>query len=46
MGIQSVKFHLVFTSQVQKQLDKLPVKDRKQYDKAFEILAESGPAYI
>lgn len=45
MQVQSVKFSLIFTCKVQKQLDELPKKDRKQYDKAFKILAESGPAY-
>ncbi|MBV6622630.1 MAG: hypothetical protein KI793_06720 [Rivularia sp. (in: Bacteria)] len=40
-----VKFDLVFTAKLRKQLDELPKKDRKQYDKAFEILAKSGPAY-
>ncbi len=45
MQVQSVKFDLVFTVKVRKQLDELPKKDRKQYDKAFEILAKSGPAY-
>ena len=39
------KFEIDFTAKVQKQLDELPKKDRKQYDKAFDILAESGPAY-
>ena len=45
MQVESVKFDLVFTAKVQKQLDELPKKDRKQYDKAFDILAEAGPAY-
>lgn len=45
MQVKSVKFNLVFTTKVRKQLDALPKKDRKQYDKAFEILAKSGPAY-
>lgn len=45
MQVKSVKFYLIFTNKVQKQLDALPRKDRKQYDKAFEILAESGPGY-
>lgn len=45
MQVESIKFCLIFTSKVQKQLDALPKKDRKQYDKAFDILAESGPAY-
>ncbi|WP_460204696.1 hypothetical protein [Scytonema sp. NUACC21] len=38
-------FHLTLTAKAQKQLDALSNKDRKQYDKAFQILAESGPIY-
>ena len=45
MQVKSVKFNLIFTTKVRKQLDELPKKDRKQYDKAFVILAKSGPAY-
>jgi hypothetical protein len=45
MQIQTIKFRLVFTLQVQKQLDDLSSKDRKQYDKAFECFANNGPSY-
>ena len=45
MQVESVKFDLAFTAKVRKQLDELPKKDRKQYDKSFEILVKSGPAY-
>ncbi|MUG95445.1 hypothetical protein F7734_25015 [Scytonema sp. UIC 10036] len=45
MQIQSVKFCLIFAPKAQKQLDDLPKKDRKQYDKAFECFAHNGPAY-
>ncbi|KAB8313935.1 hypothetical protein SD81_040640 [Tolypothrix campylonemoides VB511288] len=38
-------FRLIFRLKAQKQLDALCPKDRKQYEKAFQILAESGPAY-
>lgn len=38
-------FQLIFSSKVEKQLDALPEKDRKQYDKAFACFAENGPAY-
>jgi mRNA-degrading endonuclease YafQ of YafQ-DinJ toxin-antitoxin module len=40
-----IKFSLIFTSRIQKQLDDLSQKDRKQYNKAFEILTNNGPAY-
>jgi hypothetical protein len=40
-----IKFHLVFTAKAKKQLDDIPKKDRKQYDKAFECFANNGPAY-
>ncbi|PMB14261.1 hypothetical protein CEN40_14635 [Fischerella thermalis CCMEE 5205] len=45
MQIQTIKFRLVFTDKVQKQLDDLSSKDRKQYDKAFECFANNGPSY-
>jgi hypothetical protein len=45
MQLQSVKFCLMFASKVQKQLDDLPPKDRKQYEKAFECFANNGPTY-
>ena len=45
MQVKSVKVNLFFTTKVQKQLDELPKKDRKQYDKAFVILAKLGSAY-
>jgi len=45
MQIQTIKFRLVLTSKVQKQLDSLSTKDCKQYDKAFECLANNGPTY-
>ncbi|NJL64514.1 MAG: hypothetical protein HC903_25185 [Methylacidiphilales bacterium] len=45
MQVKSVKFSLIFTPKVQKQLDDLPEKDRKQYDKAFELLANNGATY-
>ncbi|MEH2104383.1 MAG: hypothetical protein V7K76_32545 [Nostoc sp.] len=45
MQIQSVKFCLIFAAKVQKQLDDLPKKDRKQYEKAFECFANNGPVY-
>ncbi len=38
-------FRLIFSSKAEKQLDALPKKDRKQYEKAFDILAKSGPIY-
>ncbi|GAA6619729.1 hypothetical protein [Scytonema sp. NUACC26] len=40
-----IKFRLIFVGKVQKQLDSLSSKDRKQYDKAFECLANNGPVY-
>jgi hypothetical protein len=45
MQVQFVKLSLIFAAKVQKQLDDLSPKDRKQYDKAFEIFANNGPAY-
>jgi phage-related protein len=45
MNIQSAKFRLIFTAKVRKQLDSLSVKDRKQYDKAFDCFANNGPTY-
>ncbi|MBW4629033.1 MAG: hypothetical protein KME49_26885 [Brasilonema octagenarum HA4186-MV1] len=45
MQTQDIKFSLIFTLKAQKQLDALCPKDRKQYDKAFQILAESGSTY-
>ncbi len=45
MQITTIKFSLVLTSKVQKQLDSLSPKDCKQYDKAFECFANNGPAY-
>ncbi|MBD2772623.1 hypothetical protein [Iningainema tapete] len=45
MQPQFFKFHLIFTPKVKQQLDSLSPKDRKQYDKAFQILSKSGPAY-
>ncbi len=45
MHIQAVKFGLIFAVKAQKQLDSLSLKDRKQYDKAFECFANHGPAY-
>jgi phage-related protein len=40
-----IKFYLTFADKVQEQLELLSSKDRKQYDKAFEIFAENGPGY-
>jgi hypothetical protein len=45
MYSQSFKFCLVFTSKAQNQIDALSLKDRKQYDKAFQNLAKLGPSY-
>jgi hypothetical protein len=45
MQIQSVRFCLIFSPKAEKQLDDLPEKDRKQYDKAFQCFACNGPAY-
>jgi len=45
MHIQAVKFGLIFAAKAQKQLDSLSLKDRKQYDKAFECFANHGPGY-
>jgi hypothetical protein len=45
MQTQSCKFHLIFTPKVQEQIDSLSLKDRQQYQKAFQILANSGPTY-
>jgi hypothetical protein len=45
MQIQSVRFCLIFSPKAEKQLDDLPEKDRKQYDKAFQCFTCNGPAY-
>jgi hypothetical protein len=45
MQVKFVKFSLIFSAKVQKQLDDLLPKDRKQYDKAFNIFANNGPTY-
>lgn len=45
MQIKPFKFRLIFTAKVQKQLDDLPQKDRRQYDKAFVCFALNGPSY-
>lgn len=45
MPIESIGFCLIFSAKAEKQLDDLPEKDRKQYDKAFQYFASYGPAY-
>ena len=45
MHFEGNRFILIFTSKVDKELGKLSSQDRKQYDKAFEIIANHGPAY-
>jgi hypothetical protein len=45
MQLKSIKLCLIFSVKAQKQLDDLLPKDRKQYDKAFEIFANNGAAY-
>ena len=36
---------MMFSVKAEKQLDALPDKDRKQYNKAFDCLMSNGPAY-
>ena len=38
-------FCLIFTAKAQNKLNKLSAKDRKQYNKAFQRLANYGSAY-
>lgn len=45
MFYQAIQFRLVLTSKAQQQFDKLSLQDRKQYDKAFQMLSEFGPSY-
>ncbi|PAX51980.1 hypothetical protein [Brunnivagina elsteri] len=45
MQIQFVRFCLIFSPKAEKQLDDLPNKDRKQYDKAFKCFVQNSPAY-
>ncbi|MGI2906271.1 hypothetical protein [Tolypothrix sp. VBCCA 56010] len=45
MQFHSLKFHLIFSPKAEKQLNTLSRKDRKQYDKSFECLANHGPVY-
>lgn len=45
MQCEFIELHLIFAPKVQKQLDDLLPKDRKQYDKAFKIFTLYGPAY-
>jgi phage-related protein len=45
MQVQFVKFRLIFTAKAEKQLDELPSKERKQYDKAFDFFTNNGPTY-
>lgn len=40
-----MKFQVVFTPKVSKQLKQLPLPVQKQYDKAFQLIAKEGPSY-
>ena len=45
MQLKPIKFRLIFSPKAQKQLDALPYRDRKQYEKAFECFVNNGPTY-
>lgn len=40
-----MKFQIMFSPKVIEQLQKLPLKVQKQYDKAFQLIATEGPTY-
>jgi hypothetical protein len=40
-----VKFRLIFTAKVSKELKQLPLPVQKQYDKAFQLMTAEGPSY-
>jgi mRNA-degrading endonuclease YafQ of YafQ-DinJ toxin-antitoxin module len=45
MSIKTPNFQLAFTKKVTKKLKSLPAETRKQYEKAFKLLASEGPSY-
>lgn len=40
-----MKFQITFSPKALEQLQQLPLKVQKQYDKAFQLIATEGPTY-
>ncbi|OKH31347.1 hypothetical protein NIES2119_28840 [[Phormidium ambiguum] IAM M-71] len=45
MDYQAIKFEVLVTPKVKKELAALPLKVQKQYHKAFQVFAKEGPIY-